>query len=263
MNLRGGIALIKKSFFSYIASRGFYWTLALGWMMTPLIYMFVWVVIAGQGSVSGFEQSDFISYYTILIFVNQLTYPISHWTVGDNIFNGTFSTWLLRPLPVIYEPIAADIALKIACAPFIVIFIVIIVFLFGFRLSLTITNFLLFIVSLILAQVLRFMFGYTLALLGLITSKINSFLSVNDILVHILAGQIIPTILLPGIIRHISVFTPFRYMLGFPIELIQGKLSAEQINYGLIIQLIWIIIVIIVNRFVWSRGIKHYSSIGG
>lgn len=263
MNLKGGAALIKKSFFSYMASRGFYWTLTFGWMLTPLIYMFVWIVAAGQGDISGFQKSDFISYYIVLILVNQLTYPISHWTVGDSIFNGTFSTWLLRPLPPIYEPIAADISMKIACAPFVLVFLGIMVLIFGFSISTSIFNVIWFIVSLVLAQMLRFMFAYSLSLLALITNKINSLLTINDTLIFLFAGQVIPTVLLPGFVKTLSYYLPFRYMLGFPVEILLGTQSSQEVITGVIYQVICLIVVILINKFVWKKGIKHYSSIGG
>ncbi|HHV28110.1 ABC transporter permease [Acetivibrio mesophilus] len=262
MNFRGGIALIKKSLFSYMASKGFFWTLTLGWMLLPLIYMLVWIVASENSSISGFNQSDFISYYTIMIFVNQITYPISHWTVGDSIFNGTFATWLLRPLPPIYEPIAADIAMKIACLPFIVIFISVIVLLFGFSIRLTVINLIFFILCLILAQLLRFIFAYTISLMALVTNKINSLLSVNDLLVFLFAGQVIPTVLLPGFVKIIAVFLPFRYMLGFPIELVTGKLGMAMIVQGIILQVLWLSVVIITNKIVWKKCIKRYASVG-
>ncbi|MEM1486163.1 ABC-2 family transporter protein [Oscillospiraceae bacterium PP1C4] len=263
MNLKGGIALIKKSFFSYTVTRGFFWTLALGWMMMPIIYMLVWVVAAGNGSVFGFTKNDFVVYYTVLIFVNQLTYPVSHWTVGDSIFNGTFSNWLLRPLPPIYEAIASDIAVKVICVPFTAVFTLGMVIIFGIQISLTAINSLLFIVCLLLAQILRFMLAYTLSLLALFTNKIHSFLSINDILIFLFAGQVIPTMLLPGIIRNISFVLPYRYMLGFPIEILLGKLSDTQVAFGMSIQLIWILIVLMLNLIIWKKGIRHYSSIGG
>lgn len=263
MNLRGGIALIKKSFFSYTATRGFFWTLALGWMMMPIIYMLVWVVAAGNSAISGFTRNDFVAYYTVLILVNQLTYPVSHWTVGDSIFNGTFSNWLLRPLPPIYEAIASDIAVKVICVPFTAIFTLGIVFIFGFSISLTTMNILLFIVCLLFAQILRFMLAYTLSLLALFTNKINSFLSINDTLIFLFAGQVVPTTLLPDIIRNTSFVLPYRYMLGFPIEILLGKLSYTQMVFGMSIQFSWVLIVVLLNIVVWKNGIKHYSSIGG
>lgn len=263
MNLRGGVALIKKSFFSNTTARGFFWTLAFGWMMMPVIYMLVWVVAAGKGSVSGFTKNDFVLYYTVLIFVNQLTYPVSHWTVGDNIFNGTFSHWLLRPMPPIYEAIASDIAVKVICVPFVAIFILGIVMIFELKIALTVINILLFVVCLLLALLLRFMLAYTISLLALFTNRVNSLLSINDTLIFLLSGQVIPTMLMSGVIRNISFILPYRYMIGFPIEMLLAKLCYEQVISGMSVLLIWISIIILLNRIVWKKGIRYYSSIGG
>lgn len=263
MEFRGGIALIKKSLFGFVASRGFFWTLTLGWMMAPLIYMFVWVVAAGDGNISGFSKNDFITYYVFLIFVNQLTYPTSHWTVGDNIFNGTFSIWLLRPLPPIYEAIASDIAVKIVCMPFALVFIVALSFIFKIQLAMEVSHIIIFIITLIFAQILRFMTSYTISIMALFTSKISALLSINNTLVFLLAGQVIPTVLLLDSIKKIALYLPYRYMIGFPIELLLGKLNSGQIMQGIFIQVIWIILILIIHRIVWERGLKHYSSVGG
>lgn len=263
MNIKGGIALIKKSFFSYTASRGFFWTLALGWMMMPLIYMFVWIVATGDGSIGSFTKGDFTSYYIVLMIINQLTYPVSHWTVGDNIFNGQFSGWLLRPLSPIYEAIASDIAVKVVCLPFVCVFAIILIMIFKIVITLTLSQILLFLLCLLLAQILRFMLAYSLSLLALMKTKIDSLLSINDAMILLFAGQLVPTVLLPEIIRKASFVLPYRYMLGFPIEILLGKLDNKQILFGIGLQCVWILIVLTLYSFIWRKGIKHYSAVGG
>src|SRR6266446_9489872 len=59
MNLRGGWELIKKSYLGWMASRGFFWTLTFGWMVPSLLYLFVWVAVAGQGQVQGFITTTY------------------------------------------------------------------------------------------------------------------------------------------------------------------------------------------------------------
>ena len=49
MNWRGGWALIRKSLLSFLSARGFFWTLAVGWMIGPLVYLFVWRAAAEAG----------------------------------------------------------------------------------------------------------------------------------------------------------------------------------------------------------------------
>lgn len=232
-NFKGGLGLIRKSLFSYMASRSFFWTLAFSWMMGPLVYLFVWVVAAGNGSVGGFNRNDFIFYYLILIVVNQMTYPASHWIIGESVQDGRLSVSLLRPLPVIYEGIAADIALKVVCLPFVLAFVFIIGFTMGFHLIPALQFVPLFILSLALSQILRFMMAYDIALLAFWTQKIESLLSINDTFVFLLAGQVAPVALLPGVIGKIAVIMPYRYMLGFPVEVLMGKLAGNDILIGL------------------------------
>ncbi|MGE5483664.1 MAG: ABC-2 family transporter protein [Ignavibacteriales bacterium] len=190
MNLRGGIALVRKSLMVYTASRTFIWVLSVGWMMGPLVYLFVWVVAAGQGTVGGFGRSEFVFYYVCVILVNQLTYPSSHWVVGEGIRAGTMSVWLLRPLPPAYEAIASDIAVKVVCMPFVLAISVLLAAALRFRSIIPVRAIPAFFAALLLAQVLRFMFSYVLSLLAFWTQRIDSVLALTDACVFLLGGLV-------------------------------------------------------------------------
>lgn len=262
-SFKGGFGLIRKSLFSYMASRAFFWTLSIGWLMGPLVYLFVWVTAAGQGAPGGFSRHDFVLYYLVLILVNQLTYPSSHWIIGESIQAGKLSSWLLRPLPVICEGIASDIALKMVCMPFVLALMVLLGLVLGMQASITLTGLLLFMAALLLAQVLRFLLAYSMALLAFWTQKIESLLSVNDTLVFLLAGQVAPIALLPGVMKSLAVALPYRYMMGFPVELLLGKLKPEEILIGFTIQLGWTLAAFLASRVIWRIGIRHYTAVGG
>lgn len=261
--MRGGIALIRKSLFSYMASRGFFWTLAVSWMMGPLVFLFVWIAASGTGSIGGFDKSDFIFYYLTLILVNQLSYPCSHWVIGENIQIGTMSAWLMRPLPIIYEAIASDAALKMVCMPVVVILTAVLAIFMGFQGSVASINILLFVLALLMACALRFISAYMLSLLAFWTEKIDSLLAVNDMLIFLLAGQAAPTVLLPGFLGTMSAVLPFRYMLGFPVEILTGMLPLQEVLKGLCIQVVWLVIIVFLQKTVYHRGIKRYTAIGG
>jgi ABC-2 type transport system ATP-binding protein len=46
---RGGWALIRSTWLSWMQYSSFFFILAFGWMIPPLIYLFVWSVAAGEG----------------------------------------------------------------------------------------------------------------------------------------------------------------------------------------------------------------------
>ena len=48
MNLRGGWALIQRTWAMWLQHRCFFFLLAFGWMIPPLIYLFVWSTAAGE-----------------------------------------------------------------------------------------------------------------------------------------------------------------------------------------------------------------------
>jgi ABC-2 type transport system permease protein len=188
--------------------------------------------------------------------LNQFTYPVCNWTVGDSIRMGRLSDWLLRPLPVMFEAIASAIAMKMVCTPFAVAVTVVLAFFLRPAIHFSLQSVLFFLPAFLLAQVLRFLMAYTLALWN---SRADALLDLNDSLVFLLAGQVAPIALLPGALRALATILPYRYMLGFPIELLIGRLSTTEIWQGFA----WVIVVVFLYRVVWKRGLRHYTSVGG
>lgn len=263
VNLRGGWALVQKSLFSYTASRGFFWTLALGWMVGPLVYMFVWMTAAGAGDIGGFGRSEFVVYYLLAIVVNQFTYPVSNWTVGDVIRMGLFSHWLLRPVPAVFEAIATDIATKMVCVPFVAALATAIGLVLRPAIDFSLANVAVFALALALAQGLRFMLGYVLALLALWSDRADALLSLNDTLGFLLAGMVAPVALLPGALQTVAMILPYRYFIGFPVEALMGRLSPAELAAGLGGQIIWLAALLAAHQWVWRRGVRRYAAVGG
>ena len=76
-----------------------------------------------------------------------------------------------------------------------------------------------FIPALILAFLVRFLLEWTLALSAFWTTRVNAINQVYFTLMLFLAGQIAPLTLFPRWIQVIADILPFRWMLGFPVEL--------------------------------------------
>ena len=263
VHLRGGWALIKNTWLSWMQYRGFFFLLAFGWMIPPLIYLFVWSAAAGGKPVGGLTQSEFAAYYLALIIVNQLTYSQTNWTVGDVIRSGDLNTWLLRPMLPLFHPISSEIAGKAVYMSFVIPLTAVLSVVLRPSWSISVESAVTFVPALVLAWALRFFWGYWLALLAFWATRADALLSVQDALVFLLGGQVAPTALLPEPMRVLAAVLPFRYMLGFPVEVLIGQLDRTGLLFGFAVQGAWLAISLLLSAVMWRKGLHHYTAVGG
>lgn len=263
MNHRGGWALIKSTWASWMQYRSFFFVLAFGWMVPPMVSMFVWLTAAGQGSVGGITRAEFITYYLVLMLVNQFTYAQANWTLGDMIREGVLNHWLLRPLAPLYHVLASEVAGKIVYLLFTVPFVLLLALILHPQFNLSLLNGLLFFLSLIVAWALRFLWGFWLASLAFWSTRADAFLALQDSLVFIFSGMVAPLAIMPPVLKTVAFILPFRYMVGFPVEIFTGRLSSNETLSGLMIQIAWFTLAAVISLALWRSGVKRYSAVGG
>jgi len=263
MKLRGGLALIKATWLSWMQVRSFFFLLAFGWMIPPLIYLFVWSTAAGSGTVGGMTREGFVAYYLVLIVVNQLTYSQTNWTVGDVIRYGGMSSLLLRPLSPVFDALSSEVAGKVVYLTFVVPVTAVLAVILRPELHLTLRNALAFVPAVALAWALRFLWGYSLALLAFWATQADALLALQDALIFLLAGQVAPTVLLPGVLRTAALVLPFRYMVGFPVEVLSGQLDRVGLGVGFAYQVGWLTVALVAFLVIWRAGVRRYSAVGG
>src|SRR6266700_3154891 len=237
MNFRGGWALIKSTWMSWLQYRSFFFLLAFGWMIPPLVSLFVWSTAASEKPIQGLTQGEFVAYYLLFILINQLTYSQTNWTVGDSIRNGDMNRALLRPLSPLFSTLSTELAGKVV--------------------------YMAFVPALLLAWLLRFFWGYWLALLAFWATRANALLEIQDALIFLLAGQVAPVALLPGPLQLLARVLPFRYMIGFPVEVLLGHLTGVDLLIGFAYQCGWCFIALTLFVVIWRIGVQHYTAVGG
>ena len=263
MNLRGAWALIKGTWTSWLQHRSFFFLLAFGWMIPPLIYLFVWSTAAGDAAIGGLTRDQFIVYYLVLIVVNQLTYSQTNWTVGDVIRSGGMNALLLRPLAPFFDAVATQVSGQVVYMVFLLPVTAILYGILRPEVQISVHDALAFVPALIGAALLRFFWGYWLALLAFWATRADALLALQDSLIFLLAGQVAPTMLLPGALRAVAHVLPFRYMLGFPVEVLTGQLGMTEAACGFAFQAAWLAVALTLYGVLWRRGVRRYSAVGG
>ena len=119
-----------------------------------------------------------------------------------------------------------------------------------------------FIPAIFVAFLLRFLVEWTLAQSAFWTTRVSAINQVYFVLVLFLSGQIAPLSLFPRPIRILADVLPFHWMIGFPVELVLGRLTPIQAMTGLAAQAAWLVISLGLVRIVWRAGIRIYSAVG-
>jgi ABC-2 type transport system permease protein len=262
-NPRAGWALVKSTWSSWLQHRGFFYLVAFSWMIPLLIYLFVWSTAADGTLVGGFTRGDLVGYYVILILVNQLTFSSNNWTVGDAIRYGRFNLLLLRPMSPVYDALASEVAAKVVFMTFALPLAAVLALLLRPSFAISPWQGLAFLPALVMAWALRFCWGYWIALLSFWATRADALLSLQESLVFLIGGQVAPVALLPGALKTAAVLLPFRYMVGFPVEVLGGQLTPAEVWTGLGLQAGWLVVALVLCRVVWRSGLKQYTAVGG
>ena len=235
---------------------------ALWEVVNPAIYLIVWSLVAGEGKISGFSRDDFIMYYLVFMVVAHLTQAIEVYTFGPLIEQGKLSPKLLRPIHPSWGAAATNIAYKtVSLIMLVPVWIVAFLLLrptFGGDL-ITIA---LFIPATFAAILLSFLIGSLFAMLAFWTTRSFSFWEIWSGLLFLIGGQVAPVAVLPGFVRDLAIALPARYALGFPVEVVLGRLNQAELAFGFAIQAAWLTVAGLAFVVVWRSGIKRYSAVG-
>lgn len=235
------------------------------WLVSPVVYLAVWVTIANsQGSVNGLTANDFITYYLTLLIVDQLTSDITIHILAYKIQDGTLSGDLLRPIhPILTSTLVNNIAFKALSFMALIPIWIVLVLLFrpDFN-SITPGSILLAVPAILLGFLTSFLLGASITCLAFWTTRVNSISEFYFALITLFSGQFVPLQLMPPLIQQMAQFLPFQMFKYVPIQIILNRLSPAAIllDYGT--GILWLGLSWLIFRWIWRAGVKRFSAVG-
>jgi ABC-2 type transport system permease protein len=228
-------------------------------VLEPLVYLVVWSVVAegGGGSAGGYTTAEFAGYFIMLMLVENVSYTWIMFEYDYRIREGLLSPALLRPVHPIHSDIADNVSPRrvYPCSPWVRA---------GPDLPPTCRHSCgrWLPPSTAISFLLRFLLEWTLAQAAFWTTRVSAINQSYFVMMLFLSGQVAPLALFPPWLQVTASILPFRWTLGFPVELLLGRLTPAEALIGLGVQAAWVALAYVLMRIVWRAGIRLYSAVG-
>ena len=56
---------------------------------------------------------------------------------------------------------------------------------------------------------------------------------------------------------------PFKYIVFYPVNIINGRLTLDEIYTGVLIQIGWIAVMAVIAKICWKYGMRKFVAVGG
>ena len=256
-------ALLRVGLAEAVAYRAemFIWVLA---TTMPLVMLALWSTVAREAPIGRYGEAEFTAYFLATFIVRQLTGSWVFYDINFAVRNGTLAMRLLRPV----HPLWTYAAEALAAMP------------------------LRLVVSLPVAVVALALVGsrgmthdpvlwaiWTLSVLGswLVTLLVNLLIGCASLYIEsslklmdawlvfffILSGYIIPVDLFPPAFRALVEWLPFRFQIGFPVEVMTGAHDRAGALVLLGGQWVWVTVGVVATALAWRGGLRRFAAYGG
>ena len=255
--------LLRVGFVDAVAYRAemFIWVLA---TTMPLVMLALWSTVAREAPIGRYGEEQFTAYFLATFVVRQLTGSWVFYDMNFAIRNGTLAMRLLRPVHPLWayaaEALAAMPLRLVVSLPVAVIALAVV----GAR-GMTHDPVLwgLWVASVTGSWLITLLVNL---MIGCASFYIESSLKLMDawlVFFFILSGYIIPIDLFPHSLRALVEWLPFRFQIGFPVEVMTGAHGRSAALALLGAQWLWVAAGLGATALMWRGGLRRFAAYGG
>ena len=219
-----------------------------------------------SGSLGGYTLAQMVSYYLVVTLVDMLTMVSEDdWQIAADIREGNISQFLVKPIDYLKYRLCLFLAGRAIYSAVALVPTALFIFVqreyFVAPADLATVGW--FLLSVAMTALLQFFTSYAMALLAFWVLEVSTFIFILFAFEYIAGGHLFPLDILPPALAHALNFTPFPYQLYFPVSIYVGKSTGVALYQGMLIQFLWVVAAYLFARFMWARGIRKYSAVGG
>jgi len=260
------LLILKNEFQRHLAYRANIASYSLGHIFEVAAQVVVWTVIFQNAQIiKGYTYDEMITYVVVGWFILFATsnYGFEE-KIAKDIHQGTLSNFITKPIS--YLRYMASISIGRIIFAFTVVTgieLTLFVLLRDHLIINTQLPTLLLIATMMLAgYFIKLFFSVIIGLLAFWIVEISGTYFSLNIISKFLSGAFFPIGLLPATFVKISLFFPFVYTFFIPIQLYLGKITLQNGLYGLLAELVWLVVLYGIIKIIWHFGLKKYEGVG-
>lgn len=249
--------------------RADFWMSSVFSFLVELAIMFyLWRAIfaeTGQEQIGGFSFDALILYYVAAILLGKLIRGNDRdVTVSTDIYEGGLTRYLLYPSSYFTFKYAEHLGTLIPAALQLVAFGVLYVAIAGIPADVHVTpaSVAMAICSVAVSNLLHFSLLYPIQLVAFWADNVWSLNVMFRFACMMLGGLLLPLSLFPDWMQPLLAVLPFRYLFDVPATTLLGQVSVAEWAVGIVASLLWIVVLGLLTRLLWSRGTSIYTGVG-
>lgn len=226
------------------------------------VLLYLWIAIYDQGGKIGdYSFKELFTYYLLQIIIYQLATTFISWDIIQEIKDGFFSQYLLKPVSYIKWQFTSNMAFKASEIVFTFLGLVLLISIIHKHLILPSSYLNLFhtVFLIMLSAILSFLLEFIIGITAFWITNTYNFRFLIEILARFFSGSLIPLSLLPKSIFFIGQFLPFQFLTFVPIQVYLGKTSVFNAYLGIFF---WIAFAAIFAHYFYKLSIKRYEAVG-
>lgn len=117
--------------------------------------------------------------------------------------------------------------------------------------------------AVVLSGLIQFSIAFGFGMLTFWFLEIQGFVILSMAVETLLGGQMFPLDLMPHWVFRLSQLLPFYYQMYFPAAILTGRLDWNLAVQGIFVQFGWVFVLLTLNHFLWRRGLRRHTAVGG
>lgn len=263
--MRKLLAVLKIGFKNAVVYRTDFFLWGFNEFLNTLLYLFVWIFIFGErNKIGGFTLPETVTY---LIGSGLITNIISTWVtqhIEADVKSGWLSNLLIKPLSYPRSRLYFSISSKPVNLLIRTLVYLGLALFYQNKLVITVDFITIFlvIVSIGIAFVISYLIDFLTGCLAFWTTTTEGMVGIAKTVGNIFSGVYAPISFFPGWFQATASVLPFFYIQYFPMLIYLKKVSMIEAVKGIGIQIVWVLVLYVLARFVWRKGVRKYEGVG-